>query len=156
MPCAHFSILPSAPQAVRTRNNGMVKPLRPGMDPAISWRSPIMPLGVVPGGNAGTLESQPVSKAADETNRSLFAIEEIADCFSERAIDLAQRRRFAARTDEATDEIKDLLQLRGLILRRRSKSVVVDLGAVMLIFCRIFATCCRVLVRSFAGTGIVG
>ena len=62
MPCAHFSILPSAPQAVRTRNNGMVKPLRPGMDPVISWRSPIKPLAVVPGGNAGTLESQPVSK----------------------------------------------------------------------------------------------
>jgi hypothetical protein len=32
------------------------------MDPVISWRSPIKPLAVVPGGNAGTLESQPVSK----------------------------------------------------------------------------------------------
>ena len=58
----HFSSLPSTPQAVRARNRGMVKPLRPGTDPAIGRISPSMPLGVAPAGNAGTLESHAVNR----------------------------------------------------------------------------------------------
>ena len=79
------------------------------MDPAIIWRNPVKPLGSGSGGNAGTLESHAVSKAANETDRGLVAIEQIADCFSERAIDLAQRQRFVSWIDETTDEIEDLL-----------------------------------------------
>ena len=86
------------------------------MDPVISWRSPIKPLAVVPGGNAGTLESQPVSKVPMRPIAVFLPLRRLP-IVSPSAPDLAQRRRFTARTDEATDEIKDFLQLRGLILR---------------------------------------
>jgi hypothetical protein len=62
VPCAHFSNLPSTPQADNARKSGMVKPLRPGTDPAISWMSLSMPVGVAPAGNAGTLESHAVKR----------------------------------------------------------------------------------------------
>ena len=40
MPCAHFSNLPSAPQADNARKSGMVKPLSPGTELAIPERTP--------------------------------------------------------------------------------------------------------------------
>ena len=108
MPWAHFSSLPSTPQAVRTTNNGIVKPLKPGMDPAISWRNPVKPLAVAPGGNVGTFESHPVSKVPMRPIAVLLPLSRLP-IVSPSAIDLAQRQRFAAWIDEATDEIKDFL-----------------------------------------------
>ena len=61
VPWAHFSSLPRTPQAVRARNNGMAKPLRPGTDPAISWMSPNKPLELFPVLMQGHLKAMPLT-----------------------------------------------------------------------------------------------
>ena len=99
----------------------MVKPLRPGTDPAISWISPNKPLEVVPGGNAGTLESHAVNKlpiapiAVFLPSSMLPIVSPSAPLTWPNGADLSSR------VDKTTYEIKDLLQLlglNGLILRR--------------------------------------
>jgi hypothetical protein len=122
VPWAHFSILPSAPQAVRARKSGIVNPLSPGTDPAISCSSPNMPLGVPPAGSAGTFASHAVSRLPMTPNAVFLPLSRFPIVSPSAPLTLAERRRFAARIDEAADEIEDLLQLSGLTLRGRHRN----------------------------------
>ncbi len=109
VPCAHFSILPSTPQAVSASEIGSANWLRPGTAEAIVPNSPARPPAF---GLAVTAESSAVMSDAADAERGFLAVQEIADGVAERAIDLAEDG-LGVLVEQGAEQVDDRLQLIG-------------------------------------------
>ena len=109
VPWDHFSILPSTPQAVRPRKIGRAKPLRPMAGVSAPSRGPSAAV-------SETFVSNRRAHGAEQAERGLLAVEQIADGLAERAVDLAERQRLAvgAGGEEGLEQVERLAELRRL------------------------------------------
>ena len=88
VPWDHFSILPSTPQAVSPRKIGRAKPRKPGRRRQHGENGRER-------GRVDACVSNRRGHGAEQAERGLLAVEQIADGLPERAVDLAERRRLA-------------------------------------------------------------
>ncbi|MGY3510136.1 hypothetical protein ACVIQY_003111 [Bradyrhizobium sp. USDA 3051] len=106
VPWAHFSILPSTPQAVSASEIGIANWPRPGTADTSVPSNPARPpaLGLAVTDDSSAVISEPPMPS------SLLAVEHLADGIAERAIDLAEDG-LAVPVEQGAEQVDDLLQL---------------------------------------------